>query len=104
MNETIIIQIILSIAGTVGSLFALIRYIAKINQSRESSLLTANQVREKQMLEYFEKKNGHIERIAKEFSDTTRMANKNISDLTTEIRVMNETNRQLAMAVNSINK
>ena len=57
---------------------------------RERSLLKHNEAREKQLLEYFEKKNGHIERISSRFNDTVKENTKTLSELATEIKLLNK--------------
>lgn len=88
--ENIVIQIILTIGGTLASIFALIRYMVSENRKREEVLLEYNGQREKQMLEYFEKKNGFMERMTSDFTKTSREQSNAIHELSAEIRITRE--------------
>ena len=85
-----VLEIVLAITGTIGSLFALLRYNSNQQTRREEQIMKYNSEREHQMLEYFEKKNNHLERISNQFSISLSENTKALSALSTNIQVMNE--------------
>lgn len=93
MNE-VFIQIAVGVVASIGGLYALIKYISKTNAKREETILDHNEKVMKQMLEYFEVKNGHMERIAGRFSTAVDKMSDTLGELRTEIRVLNENHKK----------
>ena len=90
METQIFVEIIGATVVVLGGVFALIKYMVSQANKRERSLLKHNEAREKQLLEYFEKKNGHIERISRRFNDTVKENTNTLSELATEIKLLNK--------------
>lgn len=89
IDGSILIEIMIGVGGLGGSIFGLIRYQIKESSKREKVILEHHASREEKMLEYFTQKNGHMERIASDFSEVTRGSTIAIGELTTEIKLLN---------------
>lgn len=83
VTENVLIQIILAISAISATIFGAIRYTIKSNVKREENLL-----------KYFETKNGHMERMAKDFTNSSKDFAAAVKDLTVEIRVMSEKHKK----------
>lgn len=76
MDSSILLQLIITVGAIFTSIFAMFRYF--IQQSVK---------REKTMLEYFEQKNGHMERISKDFTKSSNKMARAISKMATKLEV-----------------
>jgi len=90
MNLNILVEIIIGGVTVLGGMFALIKYTISTNIKREKLLLEHQQAQQTQIMEYYEKKNGHLERISKDFSDSHKEVGKILGALTTEIKILAE--------------
>lgn len=88
MEHEILKQIVLAVAGIAGSVFVTIRYVANVNKKREEKLFEHTERTQKMMLEYFETKNGQLERVSKEFTKTNKKMSSAINNLATKIEVL----------------
>jgi flagellar biosynthesis/type III secretory pathway M-ring protein FliF/YscJ len=82
------IQAIAAAVSIIGTVFACIKYIASQTAKREQSLLEHTEKTQSMMLEYFETKNGHMERMADKFTATSKELAASINNLSTKIEVM----------------
>jgi len=82
VQQSVWIQLIIAVTAIATTIFGAIRYTIKSNVKREENLL-----------KYFETKNGHMERMAKDFTNTSKDFASAVKDLTVEIRVMAEKHR-----------
>jgi len=90
MNWNILIEIIIAVGAILAGFFGLVKYIVSQNTKREAIILENYNKQQTQMMEFYEKKNGHLERISNKFSESNDAMTKAINDLTTEIRVLAE--------------
>lgn len=81
--ENVWIQLIIMIGGVLGATFMTVRYTANINRKKEQAFLDYLAKRDDAQLEYYEQKNGHLERISNEF---TKAINKNTTAINKLIR------------------
>ena len=82
LSVGVAVQVATFLGTLITGLFAFLRY---------STMESAK--REKTLLDYFETKNGHMERIAARFSDSMDKNSIVLGDLKTEIRVLSEKNK-----------
>lgn len=73
MND-VWIQLIVTIGTVLGAAFVTIRYAANNNRKKDKAFLDYLENSQNKQLEYYEQKNGHLERISLEFS---KAINKN---------------------------
>lgn len=80
MTEAVMIQLILSAAGIVAGILAAVKYASQQNKKREEALLKYIADMQKEQIDYYEKKNGHMERMAlgftKALDKNTKVVNK----------------------------
>lgn len=88
MNTTIIIEIIIGGGAIFSGMFALIRYMISANTKREKAILDHHEAQTATVMEFYEKKNGHMERIAKDFSEAHKEVGKAMIAFTAEIKVL----------------
>lgn len=70
MSEAVWIQLIVT-AGSIGvAIFATVRYSILQANKEKKRFLDYLEKMQNQQLEYYETKNGHLERISKEFTKT----------------------------------
>lgn len=81
MNENVIIQIVLSVAGVLATVFATYKYIVGQVTKREKSFLEHIERMNQAQLEYNENKNGHMERMANQFTKAVDKNTKAINKL-----------------------
>jgi len=89
--ENVWIQFILMGGSAITGLFFTIRYLSQQKSKSEKQLFEHTQKSQEMMLEYFETKNGHMERMANKFTDTADNLANVISGLSTKIEVMSAT-------------
>lgn len=82
------LQIIAAVVTLGGTIFGTVRYISHLSNKRERALLDHTQKTEQLMLEYFEKKNGHVERIVKSTTESNKELATAVNNLSTEIKVL----------------
>ncbi len=88
MTEAAIIQIIVTVGSIFGIVFGTVKYIAAQTGKREKALLDHTEKTQEMMLEYFETKNGHMERMADKFTATSKDLSASINNLSTKIEIM----------------
>lgn len=87
MNE-VWLQLIITGGTVIGGIFLTIRYSMKQVAKREQALLSHTEKTQQNMLEYFETKNGHMERMSKSFILSSNKMSKALSKLSEEIAVL----------------
>jgi len=97
MFSNIWIQLILTSGGVLTAIFFTIRYAMSQTAKREKALLEHTKDTQEKMLEYFEKKNGHLERVSQDFTETSRKMADAITNLTIELKSNgNKRNKKLS--------
>ena len=84
------IQITITAGSIITAGFGLFKYAIGENKKMQKELYNHTQKTQEMMLEYFEQKNGHIERISNEFSTSNKKMASAVSKLATELRVLTE--------------
>lgn len=86
MDTQLGLQLITSIGLAIGSAFGAYKY--SINQSNKERKMLLDYIKEMQAkeLEYYEKKNGHLERISKLFSQTIDKNTRALDKLSARIK------------------
>ena len=84
----IIYEILAGGSAVLGGFFGLVRYIITTNTKREGTILDHHERQQTQMMEFYEKKNGHLERISKDFAESHKEVGKVMGALITEIKVL----------------
>lgn len=74
MDTSIIIQLIVTIGAVISGMLLTVRYAINQGSKKEKFFLDYLKDMNDRQLEYYEVKNGHLERISNEF---TRTINKN---------------------------
>lgn len=94
MAESTTIQIVSIIIGTGGSIlggiFALIKYILKHQVAQQKDFLQSQKEARDTFLTYIQKKNGNMERIAKDFSDASLKVTEALNKLTVEMALLKD--------------
>ena len=80
--------VLIEITALVATIIGGIRYLTTQNTKREERVLEHHEKQQQQMLEFYEKKNGHLERISKDFTEAVRDNSRIISSLNTEIKIL----------------
>lgn len=80
MNE-VWIQLIAALGTIFGGLFLTIRYNIKENNKAKEGFLSFLRESNEQQMEYYEKKNGHLERISKDFTTAINKNTRSIDKL-----------------------
>lgn len=93
MDNELVIQLIAGLTTIFGTIFGAVRYVANQTAKREKALLEHTQKTQETMLEYFETKNGHMERMSNKFTDTAKELSNSINNLATKIEVMQQTRK-----------
>lgn len=87
MNE-IWTQVIITVGPIVLAMIAAFRYsIAQANK-KDKTFLDYLETMQTQQLEYYEAKNGHLERISKAFTKTIDKNTKALDNLTVEVKLI----------------
>ena len=94
MESELLIEIIIGGVAILGGFFALIKYTISSNARREEALLEHQESQQALMMEFYERKNGHLERIATRFTDSNIKMTDAISKLTIEIKVLAEKHKK----------
>ena len=90
MEIPIFIQIIGAGVTVLAGFFGLIKYMVDQNTEREKSILEHHEIQQTQMMEFYAKKNDHLERVASRFADSTDKMASTVGKLTTQIEIMNQ--------------
>lgn len=69
MND-VWLQLIITAGVVIGGMFVTIRYSIAQSNKKEKNFLDYLKAMQTQQLEYYETKNGHLERISKSFTNT----------------------------------
>ena len=86
MSPEVMIQLIITAGASIGAMFLTIRYaINKTNEGKDSFLQFLDKM-QTQQLEYYENKNGHLERISNIFAKTVNKNTSAIEKLTGELK------------------
>lgn len=86
MDNTVWIQLILASGTAIGAMFMTIRYAIKETNKGKDNFLEYLEKMQAQQLEYYENKNGHLERISKDFTKTVNKNTKAIEKLSSDLR------------------
>lgn len=86
MNSDVLIQLIITSGTAIGAMFLTIRYAIKETNKGKDSFLKYLEKMQDQQLEYYETKNGHLERISKLFSNTINKNTRAVEKLTGELK------------------
>ena len=86
--EGVWLQLVISGGAVVTTLFFTIRYLSLQNSKREKQSQEYHETMQKMQYEYYETKNGHMERMAKDFTRASNKMTEAVGKLSTEIRVM----------------
>lgn len=81
MDGNLWIQLVATGGTVITGMLVTIRYSVSQGVKREKAIFAFMQQMQKEQLEYYEKKNGHLERISKEFT-------KALSRITTAMNKM----------------
>ncbi len=92
MNESVWLQLVITVGGVATAMFATIRYSIAQNNKKDKGFLDYLEKMQTQQLEYYETKNGHIERISKSFSNTMNKNTRAIDNLATQVKMIPNTN------------
>lgn len=84
MNDTYT-QLGLAVIGTVGSAIFAFRYLIGKLSIMQKGFLESQKENQASLLEYVEKKNGHLERISNRFADSSDTLAGKIGELTVHI-------------------
>lgn len=87
MNE-VWLQLIITGGAVITSIFFTIRYSLAQTAKREKALFDHTEKTQAKMLEYFETKNGHMERVAKTFTVASNKMAKAIGNLSTQVELL----------------
>ena len=87
--ESTLTQLILTGGAVISAVFVTIRYAMNQTAKREKALLEHTQKTQESMLQYFETKNGHMERMAKDFTMASNKMGLALNKLSGEIKVLN---------------
>jgi hypothetical protein len=83
--ENIWMQLILTGGTAITAMFFTIRYAIKETNKGKDNFLDYLKDMQEQQLQYYENKNGHLERISKEFSKTIIKNTKAIDNLALQL-------------------
>lgn len=86
--ESVWIQLIVTSGAILPAMFLTVRYAINQSNKKEKQFLDFMQKMQTQQLEYYEQKNGHLERISKSFSAAI---NKNTRSLD---KLINKNNKK----------
>ena len=87
------IEIIGGGVTVLAGLFGLIKYMVGQNTKREKFILDHHKSQQTEMMEFYEKKNGHLERVATRFAESTDKMSGSMGKLTTQIQILNSHNK-----------
>jgi len=79
------IQLIITGGAVLTTLLVTIRYISLQNSKREKNAQDYHERMQKMQYEYYETKNGHMERMANDFTKASNKMSNAITKLTKEI-------------------
>lgn len=88
--ENIWIQVIITVGGMVTAMLATVRYAMKQTEKRERALFKHTEDVQDKIFDYIETKNGHMERMSKDFTSSSNKMSKAVSKLTGEIKLLNQ--------------
>lgn len=77
--DATLLQLLLGGGGFIGAMFGLIKYMTSENRKSQDTFL-----------KYIETKNGHIERIANKFVESSDRNNTTLEKNTEQITILNE--------------
>jgi uncharacterized membrane protein (DUF106 family) len=86
--ENIWLQFIITGGAVVTTLFFTIRYLSLQNSKREKQSQDYHSNMQAMQYEYYETKNGHMERMAKDFTKASNKMSQAVSKLSSEIKVL----------------
>lgn len=80
------LELIAAIGGVLGAMFFTVRYaIKETNKGKDSFMKFLKELNDRQ-LDYYETKNGHLERISEQFSKSIDTNTKAIARLTAKLK------------------
>lgn len=88
--ESVWLQLVITAGTVLTGMFFTIRYAIKETNKGKDGFLKYLERMQEQQLEYYEVKNGHLERISKEFAKTINKNTKAIEKLTAENKSFNK--------------
>lgn len=86
MTEAALIQLCLTVGGIFTAMFVTIRYSIGEGNKKQKEFLDFIDKMETKQLDYYESKNGHLERISKMFTVNMNKHTKAIEKMALEIR------------------
>lgn len=84
--ENVWLQLIITVGTVLGASFTLIKYLSTNNRKKDKEFLDFLERRDNAQLEYYENKNGHLERISNEFTKAINKNTRAIDKLATKIK------------------
>lgn len=88
MDKTVWTQLILTMGTVLGGMFLTVRYAMGIGSKKEKLFLDYLRDAQTQQLEYYESKNGHLERISQIFSESINKNTKAVDKLSQKIKLI----------------
>ena len=79
------LQLGLASVGVITAAIALFRYVITNIKTMQANFLDSQKTQQSKLFEYMETKNGHMERIANRFADSSDEVAKKIGELTIHI-------------------
>lgn len=89
MTEEVLVQLIAAAGAALAGAFALIRYAINQSNKREQAILDIIKGMQSEQFDYYATKNGHMERMAKEFTNASNKMSRAVSQLATQVALQN---------------
>ena len=86
MDSSVLTQITVTLGAVLTAMFFTIRYAIKETNRSKAEFLKYLREMQEQNLEYYENKNGHLERISKEFASAINKNTRAIDKLSNKIK------------------
>lgn len=82
------VEIITAAGVVLAGVWGLVRYQISENKKREQAILEHTENAQRMLYEYIETKNGHMERMANRFTESSDKQATAINNLATEIKIL----------------
>lgn len=79
-------EIVLAIIGVIGAGIGAARYVISKISTMQGTFLSSQEKQQQTLLNYIENKNGHMERIAKDFSNSQQKMAAALNKLSLKIK------------------
>lgn len=86
MNEPALVQLIITTGTVFSGAFLTLRYVKMQGNKKDKTFLDFIEKMQSQQLEYYETKNGHLERISNEFTKALSKISKSVEKLSNLIK------------------